>query len=193
MNIFDCAIKKEEEAVEFYQKLAVAAGQELKLLFTMLALDKKVHINALLQMKESIDLQMSEFEALREAARMFRPLLAKRDLMTELNEDTDVLQLVVEQQERGGGFYEELAEQANNDGSKKIWNKYLSSADSIGFWNTYRKAVQCRQAHEGGTLARTATVSKVPSWKSIPEIRLPAVPYGRTGVRGKTPLAAGSE
>ena len=165
----------------------------MKLLFTMLALDKKVHINALLQMKENIDLQKSEFEALREAARMLQPLLAKRDLVTELKEDTDVLQLVVEQQERGDGFYEELAEQANNDGARKIWHKYLSSADALGFWNAYRKTVQYRQAHEGGALARTATVTKMPSVKSVPEIRQPVRPYAKSGVRENMPLTAGSD
>ena len=193
MNIFDCAIKMEEEAVEYYQKLALVADPELKHLFSMLALTKQAHLKALLQMKDGMDQQDSEFGALREAARMFQPLLAKRDLMTELNEDTDVLQLQVEQQERGGDFYQELAEQATNDGARKIWNMYLSSADSLGFWNTYRKSVRCRQAHEGGTLARTATITKVPSLKPIPEICPPAGPYGKSGDRCITPLAAGRE
>ena len=48
MNIFDCAIKMEEEAKLYYEKLAAATNvPELKNLFTMLAAAEQEHHEAL--------------------------------------------------------------------------------------------------------------------------------------------------
>ena len=80
MNIFDCAIKMEEEARGYYENLAKAVTvPELKNLFSMLASAEKEHHDALVLMKESIDPQKVRFSALEEAACVFKPLLAKRE------------------------------------------------------------------------------------------------------------------
>jgi len=57
---------------------------------------------------------------LQEAACVFQPLLAKRDLMAELKEDPDAYQLVVEEEKEGVRFYEELAAQAKDEGTRRI-------------------------------------------------------------------------
>lgn len=121
MNIFDCAIKMEEEARMYYEKLATAtAVPELKNLFTLLAAAEQEHHDALVKIKGDIDPQQAEFKALQEAACLFKPLLAKRDLMTELKEDHDAYQHVVTEEERGIRFYEDLAAQAKDAGAREI-------------------------------------------------------------------------
>src|SRR5689334_17434 len=80
MNVFDCAIKMEEEARMYYEKLAATTTvPELKSLFTMLAAAEQEHHDVLVKMKGSIAPQKAQFKALQEAACLFKPLLAKRD------------------------------------------------------------------------------------------------------------------
>lgn len=121
MNIFDCAIKMEEEARMYYEKLAATTTvPELKSLFIMLAAAEQEHHDALEEMKGSIAPQKAQFKALEEAACLFKPLLAKRDLMAELKEDPDAYQHVVKEEEKGIRFYEELAVQAKDEGAREI-------------------------------------------------------------------------
>ena len=139
MNIFDCAIKMEEEARMYYEELAAAATvPELKNLFTMLAAPEQEHHDALVEMKGKIDPNKSRFKALQEAACLFKPLLAKRDLMAEMKEDPNAYQHVVKAEENGVKFYEELAAQAKDEGTREILlmiadeeRKHLSIVENI--------------------------------------------------------------
>jgi rubrerythrin len=121
MNVIDCAIKMEEEARMYYEKLVAAATvPELKNLFTLLAAAEQEHHDALVKMKKNMDPQKAEFKALQEAACLFKPLLAKRDIMAELKDDHDAYQHVVKEEERGIRFYEDLAAQAKDEGAREI-------------------------------------------------------------------------
>ncbi|GAB7025146.1 ferritin-like domain-containing protein [Geotalea toluenoxydans] len=139
MNIFDCAIKMEEEARINYEKLAAATPvSELKNLFTMLAAAEQEHHDALVEMKGSIDPQKAQFMDLQEAACIFQPLLAKRDLMAELREDPDAYKHVVKEEEKGVKFYEEQAAQAKDEGTREMLlmiadeeRKHLSIVENI--------------------------------------------------------------
>lgn len=139
MNVFDCAIKMEEEARIYYEKLATATTvPELKNLFTMLAAAEQEHHDALVEMKGSVDPQRAQFKALQEAACLFKPLLAKRDLMAELKDDPDAYKHVVKEEEEGVRLYEELAAQAKDEGVREILlkiaaeeRKHLSIIENI--------------------------------------------------------------
>jgi rubrerythrin len=129
----------EEEARTYYEKLATATTvPELKNLFSMLAAAEQEHHDALVEMKGSADPQKAEFKALQEAACLFKPLLAKRDLMAELKEDPDAYKHVVKEEEEGARFYEELAAQAKDEGARKVLlmiaaeeRKHLSIVENI--------------------------------------------------------------
>ena len=135
MNVFECAIKKEEEARLYYEKLAAAATvPELKNLFTMLADAEREHLDALVGMKGGVNPQLTGFKALEGAACLFKPLMAKRDL----KEDPDAYRHVVKEEEEEVRFYEELAGQAKDEGSRKILlkiadeeRKHLSIVENI--------------------------------------------------------------
>jgi rubrerythrin len=139
MNVFDCAIKMEEEAGLFYQALAAhTPDAELKNLFTMLSEAEKEHHDALVGMKESIDPQKIEFAALSQAACLFKPLLAKRDLMAQLEKTPDAYRLVVEQEEKGVQLYLELAAQTEDAANRELLlriaeeeRKHLSIVENI--------------------------------------------------------------
>ena len=139
MNIFDCAIKREEEARMCYEELAAAATEpELKNLFTILALAEQEHHNALVKMKGDTKSSKPQFKALQEAACAFRPLLSKRDIMAKVKNDPDAYLHVVKEEEKGIGFYVELAKQAKDEGVREILlmiaeeeRKHLSIIENI--------------------------------------------------------------
>jgi rubrerythrin len=139
MNIFDCAIKMEMEARVYYEKLAEAASvPELKTLFSVLSAAEQEHHDALIKMKEEANPTKAQFKALREAACVFKPLLAKRDLMAELKEAPDAYLHVVNEEKKGIGFYEDLAAQAKDEGVRRILlmiadeeRKHLSIVENI--------------------------------------------------------------
>jgi len=139
MNIFDCAIKKEEEARIYYEKLAATTVvPELKNLFAMLAAAEQEHHAALVALKASAATHKARFKGLEEAACLFKPLLAKRDLMAELKEDPDAYKHVVKEEEEGVRFYEELAAKAEDEGAREILlgiaaeeRKHLSIVENI--------------------------------------------------------------
>ena len=139
MNIFDCAIRKEEEARAYYEELeAMTDVTELKNLFAMLTASEQEHHDALIKAKESIDPQKASFAALEEAACFFSPLLAKRDLMAELKEDPDAYRHAVRREEEDVRFYEDLAAKAQDEESRRLLlmiadeeRKHLSIIENI--------------------------------------------------------------
>ena len=139
MNIFDCAISKEEEARGYYEELArMTDVPELKTLFSMLASSEQEHYDALIKMKERIDPKKDRFAALQEAACLFTPLLAKRDLMAELKDDPDAYRHAVKREEEDVRFYEDLAAKAQDEESRRVLlmiadeeRKHLSIVENI--------------------------------------------------------------
>lgn len=121
MDFFDCAIKMEKDAAAFYEKLASAAAvPELKNLFALLAESEQEHHAALVKIKDKVDPQKIMFKELQEAECLFKPLLAKRDLMGELINEPDAYQQIVKEEGDGVRFYEELAAQSNDAETRKI-------------------------------------------------------------------------
>ncbi|GFE62269.1 ferritin family protein [Geobacter sp. AOG2] len=139
MNVFDCAIKIEEESRKLYEELATAATvPELKNLFTLLAASEEEHRDALVKMKMDAKPSKAQFKALEEAACVFQPLLAKRELMTELKNERDAYLHVVKEEEKEIGFYVESADQAKDEAVREILlkiaeeeRKHLSIVENI--------------------------------------------------------------
>lgn len=139
MNIFDCAIKMEEDARSYYERLAAGAVvPELKNLFTMLAAAEQEHHDALVAMKTKIAPRTARFEALQEAACLFKPLMAKGDLLAELKEDPDAYLHVIKGEEEGIKLYEDLAARAENEETREALlmiaaeeRKHLSIVENI--------------------------------------------------------------
>lgn len=139
MNIFDCAIKMEEESRKLYEELATAATvPELKNLFTLLAASELEHRDALVKMKKDAQPSKAQFKALEEAACVFQPLLAKRELMDGLKNERDAYLHVVKEEEKEIGFYVESAEQTKDEAVREILlkiaeeeRKHLSIVENI--------------------------------------------------------------
>ncbi len=121
MNIIDCALKMEEEAASHYIQLAAASSvEELQNIFGLLAAAEKEHHDTLMAMMGNVDPAKAEFKALDEAACVFKPLLGKRDLVSEQLRDPDGYLHVVKEEEESIKFYEDLAAKADNDETRAL-------------------------------------------------------------------------
>lgn len=119
MNIFDCAIKIEEETKSYYQGLvAEAAEPELKLLFSMLAASEDEHKERLLRLKESWDARKAMLQGLDGTACGFRPWLTQRELLEEKEKDPDLYLFSVSKEEQDIRFYEELCGKAVDEATR---------------------------------------------------------------------------
>jgi rubrerythrin len=139
MNIFDCAISKEEDDRKYYEELAAMTDiHELKILFSMLAASEQEHHDALKRVKGSFDPINDHFAALLEAVCVFTPLLARRELMAELKNDPDAYRHAVKREEEDVRFYEDLAAKAKDDECRGLLlkiadeeRKHLSIVENI--------------------------------------------------------------
>lgn len=127
MNVFDCAIKIEEEAREFYEKMeAETADQEIKTLFSMLVAAEEEHLNTLRRMKVSLEPGQGQMNTLHAASCAFRPLQSKRDFLADMKNDRDFYLHAVREEEQDIKFYEDLASRTNDE---PLRSKLLMLAD----------------------------------------------------------------
>jgi rubrerythrin len=111
----------EKEAREYYENLATTVTvPELKNLFSLLAASEQEHHDALVMMKESIDPKKARFSALEEAACVFKPLLAKPELIAELKDDPDVYRHALKKEEEEVRYYEDLAVKAEDEATRGV-------------------------------------------------------------------------
>lgn len=110
MNVFDCAIKIEEETAKYYEGLQAEARQpELKNLFALLAASEKEHRNRLMSLRSAIPAERAGVDDLEVAACTFRPNLSQSELLSELDNDPDLYKFTVREEEQEIRFFEKLA------------------------------------------------------------------------------------
>lgn len=121
MNAFDCAIKMEVASRTYYEKLAAASVvPELKNLFTVLAAAEQEHYDALMELKTKSIQPVTRFTALQDVSCLFKPLLAKRDLLAELQEDADAYKHVIKDKTEAVKYYDDLAAQEKDDTIRSV-------------------------------------------------------------------------
>ena len=110
MNVFDCAIKIEEEAKQYYERLGSESSvPEMKHLFSMLAASEEELRKNLLKLKGSLPPERTQLDGLDDTACRFRPLLTERELLEEAKDDPDLYKFSMREEEQEIMFYEELA------------------------------------------------------------------------------------
>ena len=120
MNVFDCAIKIEEETKAYYEGLeAEASDPEMKLLFSMLAASEDEHKKSLLKLKEGMSHDKARMDGLDIAACSYRPFLTQRELLEETDKDPDLYLYSIKREEQEIRFYEELANMAGDEPTRR--------------------------------------------------------------------------
>ncbi|QXE90983.1 ferritin-like domain-containing protein [Geomonas subterranea] len=118
MNVFDCAIKIEEETKSYYEGLeAEAMEPEMKTLFSMLAASEEEHQRKLRRLRKRI--KGARLEGLNGNVCRFRPLLSQRELLEETGRDPNLYRFAVNNEEQDIRFYEELAAAATDDVTRR--------------------------------------------------------------------------
>ena len=115
MNVFDCAIKIEEETKQYYERLGAESSMpEMKHLFLLLADSEAEHRESLLRLKGSLPPEKALLDDLNGTACSFKPLLTERELLEEAKDDPDLYKFSVREEEQEIKFYEDLAERTSD-------------------------------------------------------------------------------
>lgn len=120
MNVFDCAIKIEEETKAYYEGLEAEAGDsEMKLLFSMLAASEDEHRKSLLKLKESAANDKARLDGLDLGVCSYQPFLTQRELLENTGRDPDLYLYSIKKEEQEIRFFEELASLASDESTRK--------------------------------------------------------------------------
>jgi rubrerythrin len=120
MNVFDCAIKIEEEAKKYYERLGSESSRpEMKHLFSMLAASEEELRDNLIKLKGSLPPERAQLDALDGTVCRFRPLLTERELLEEAQDDPDLYKFAMREEEQEIKFYEELAEKTGDPATRR--------------------------------------------------------------------------
>jgi rubrerythrin len=121
MNVFDFALKMEEDGKAFYEKLAAETKvHELKMIFSMLASAEEEHHEALDVMKKNIPPGKADSKVLENARNIFQGLLERKDAIDMLKNDPDGYRHVIKTAVAGIKLYEEMAGKESNPDAVKI-------------------------------------------------------------------------
>ena len=119
MNVFDCAIKIEEEAKQYYERLGSKSDlPEMRHLFAMLAASEDELRNNLIKLKGTLPPERAQLDVLNDTACHFRPLLTESELLEETKEDPDLYKFSMREEEQEIRFYEELAERTTDQATR---------------------------------------------------------------------------
>lgn len=119
MNVFDCAIKIEEEAKRYYEKLGSESSRsDMRDLFSMLAASEEEFRDTLIKLKNRLPPHQAQLDMLDGQVCRFRPLLSERELMEVSNDGQDLYMLSVREAEQEIEFYQDLAAKASDPATR---------------------------------------------------------------------------
>ncbi len=115
MNVFDFAIRMEEDGMKLYGKLAEEANEpELKTIFNLLAEEERKHRDIFEAMKKGENPSAADSIALEKARNAFRKLMERKDPLEILRKDPDGYRYSIKAEEDFIRLYEDLAEKEKN-------------------------------------------------------------------------------
>lgn len=120
MNVFDFALKMEEDGKAFYEKLAAETGvPELRTIFSLLAAAEDEHREAIEVMKKDVPPAKADSKVLEKAKNTFQELLERKETAM-LKGDADGFQHAIRIAMAGIKLYEEMAEKETNEAAAKL-------------------------------------------------------------------------
>ncbi len=115
MNIFDCAIKIEEDTKKYYEGLETESrSPEMKHLFSVLAASEDEHRDTLVWLKSVAPIK-AQIDGLDASVCRFRPPLTQRELLEEVEDDPDLYKFTVREEEQEISWLEGLSATAADE------------------------------------------------------------------------------
>jgi rubrerythrin len=110
MNIFDFAMKMEQDGKAYYEVLAADTSvAALKTIFTNLAADEQKHYETIQALKAGTNRQMADTAVLENAKNVFSDLMGNKDIVGSLAKSLDGYQHAREIEADSVRFYEDAA------------------------------------------------------------------------------------
>ena len=139
MNVFDFALKIEEDGKAHYEKLATETTiPALKSIFSLLAAAEQVHHDAIQAMKNGTDAAQADSKVLVQAENILEKLLKMHETHDTLEVDSDGYEHAVRAEEDSISFYEEAAKKENKENVRNLLlmlageeKKHLSIVENI--------------------------------------------------------------
>lgn len=124
MNVFDHAIKLEQDGRAYFERLAAETkSAELKNIFTLLASAEGEHLAVMEAMKAGADTAKAESKALDKSCTIknsFTKLLEQRETAAELRGDPDGYKHAIKALEEEISLYEVMAKNEANEETRKL-------------------------------------------------------------------------
>ena len=121
MNVFDFAMKMEEESCAYYEKLTAAARtKEMKTIFTLLADAEREHHEHLTLLKNGTDPMLAQSAVLERTKSFIDKLVDGLAPGEVLQSDYDGYQHAIRLEEQSIKLYEKLADQEPNAGAASL-------------------------------------------------------------------------
>lgn len=110
MNIFDFALKMEQNGKTYYEKLAqTAANKGLQTIFSALARDEQKHYETLMAMQAGQKVQMADSKVLENSQDIFASLLAEKGAKSPSTDDLAGYRYAMKLEAESFRLYEEAA------------------------------------------------------------------------------------
>ena len=124
MNVFDFAMRMEEEHCSYYEKLAAQARTyELKEIFTLLADSERTHQEHLALLKAGTDADKAGAASLDQAKNFIHELADGPVSEAVLKSDYDGYRHAIQQEELSIRLYDKLAEQEPNPAASELLHR----------------------------------------------------------------------
>jgi rubrerythrin len=125
MDVFEFAMKMEEDGKNFYQEIAGKTKNEgVKSILTMLAQDEVKHYNTLKRVKEESVEQVEDTSVLKDAKNVFETLTYKAEDFTDPDSQIDLYKKAQELEKKSIDFYAEKVEEVSKDTQKDILSRF---------------------------------------------------------------------
>lgn len=122
MNVFDFALKMEEDGKKFYEKLAAEAILPgLKRIFMMLAEIEQKHHDVFQALKNGTPPEMAESKAVEAAKSIFPELMRDKGTLKTIKSDLDAYRYALKAEADSVRQYEELAGKEQDPALRKLF------------------------------------------------------------------------
>jgi len=121
MNVFEFALKTEEDGKAFYEKLAAETGvAELKRIFSLLASSEEEHRKAIESIKNDTPPGNAESKILENVKNVFQGLLERKNILGKLERDHEGCRRAITLAMAGIKLYDKMAAKETNLATAKI-------------------------------------------------------------------------
>ena len=124
MDVFEFAMKMEEDGIDFYQQIADETKNEgVRSILTILAQDEVKHYNTLKRLKKETVEQVEDTTVLKDAKNVFETLEYNAEDFTSPESQIDLYKKAQELEKKSIDFYAEKAEEVSKDTEKSILSR----------------------------------------------------------------------